>query len=131
MSEHEQAFIASFVVPEKRGRYAEFLARPGRRGEILDRWNHLFDFVPELATTVPRSSPAEWAELLRRRGAPAGAYIMGGGLCDQSELPLAEAVERAWGSGWGVVVSCLPGRLALYLQESPAGAAFLLSARTV
>jgi hypothetical protein len=28
--------------------------------------------------------------------------------------------------GWGVVISCIPGRLAVYVQEFPAGDTFIL-----
>ena len=129
MSDHEQAFISAFVLPGKRARYAEFLAKPKRRGEVLDRFNHFFDFVPEFATRVPRSSPGEWVALLRQRGAPATAHIIGGGASDGSDLPLAEAIDHVWSSGWGVIVSCVPGRLALYLQEHPPGDAFILTTR--
>lgn len=130
MSDHEQAFISTFVVPAKRARYAEFLAKPKRRGEVLDRWNHFFDFVPELATQVPRDSPEQLITLLRKRGAPATAYLIGRpSELDGSELPLAEAVEQAFCDGWGTVISCLPGRLALYLQEFPPGDTFILATR--
>ena len=129
MSDHEQAFISAFIVPEKRARYAEFLAKPKRRDEVLNRFNHFFDFIPELSTQAPRSSPGEWATLLRKRGAPASAHIIGGGATDGLDLPLVEAIDRAWSSGWGVIVSCMPGRLALYLQEHPPGDAFILATR--
>ena len=129
MDDHEEAFVSTFVIPEKRIRYSEFLAKPKRRGEILDRFNHFFDFVPELAVQVPRTSPAQLAALLRRSGAPASAWIIGGGSYDACEMPLAEAVERAFDSGWGAVVSCVPGRLVLYMQEFPLGDTFLLASR--
>lgn len=38
--DHEQAFVSAFIVPEKRGRYAEFLPKPKRRTEITDRFCH-------------------------------------------------------------------------------------------
>ena len=130
MSNHEQALISVFVVPAKRARYAEFLAKPKRRGEILDRWNHFFDFVPELATQVPRDSSEQLVALLRKRGAPAKAHLIGRpSEFDGCKLPLAEAVERAFSDGWGTVISCVPGRLALYLQEFPPGDTFILATR--
>jgi hypothetical protein len=52
--EHEDAFVSTFVVPEKRARYANFLANPKQRGKITDRFCHCFDFVPALARQVPR-----------------------------------------------------------------------------
>ena len=130
MNNHEQAFVSSFVIPEKRVRYAEFLARPKRRGEIISRFNHFFDFVPELATQVPRGSAEELATLLRRHGAPKQAYLIGRpSELDGCELPLFEAVDCALNDGWGTVISCLPGRLALYLQEFPPGKVFILVTR--
>ena len=130
MSTHEQAFVSAFVIPAKRARYAEFLAKPKRRGEILGRLNHFFDFVPELATQVPRDPPERLAALLRKRGAPASAYLIADSSdFDGRELPLVEAIDAAFGSGWGAVVSCLPGRLALYVQEFPPGDVFILATR--
>jgi hypothetical protein len=130
MNNHEQAFVSSFVIPEKRARYAEFLANSKRRDEVLNRFNHFFDFVPELATQVPRTSPDQLAALLRKRGAPAHAHLIGRPAeLDGCELPLVEAIDRAFSDGWGTVISCLPGRLALYLQEFPPGDAFILATR--
>jgi len=125
-SAHEASLVAAFVVPDKRARYLEFLPKPKRRGEILNRWNHFFDFIPGLATPIPRASAAELAQALRQRGAGRLGYVMGAGLSDGQEFPLEEAIERALASGWGSVVSCIPGQLALYLQEFPPGDAFIL-----
>ena len=123
---HEAAFVAAFVIPDKRARYLEFLANPKRRGEILDRWNHFFDFIPERATQIPRASASELAQLLRQRGAGRCGYIMGESDSDGQELPLEDAIESALASGWGSVIFCFPGHLALYLQEGPSGHAFIL-----
>ena len=126
-STHEAAFVAAFVVADKRSRYLEFLPKPKRRGEILNRWNHFFDFIPERATQVPRTSASELAQALRRRGAGRLGYVIGDSSSDGCELPLEDAIESALASGWGAVVSCVPGRLALYLQEFPPGDAFILN----
>jgi len=126
---HEAAFVAAFVVPAKRARYLEFLPKPKRRGPLLDRWNHFFDFVPELATQIPRASASELARALRRHGAGRLAYVMGERGSDGLELPLEDAIESALASGWGAVVSCIPGRLALYLQEFPPGDVFILHSK--
>lgn len=124
---HEQAFIDSFVVPAKRARYTEFLPVAKRRQEILHRFNHFFDFVPNLAEQTPRSSPEELTALLRKHGAPAVVYVIGGQILDGHESPLAEAVGKVFCDGWGTVISCLPGKLALYFQEFPDGNVFLLT----
>lgn len=127
-SAHEAAFIAAFVIPDKRSRYADFLPNPKRRGEILNRLNHFFDFIPECATQIPRASSSELAGVLRARGAGRLGYIIGGGP-DGCELPLEEAVESSLASGWGTIISCIPGRLALYLKEFPPGDVFILSSK--
>ena len=124
--DHEQAFVSVFVVPEKRARYAEFLPKAKRRGEIANRFSHFFDFVPQLATPVPRGSAL--ATLLRRQGAGDIAHVIGGrdGL-DGRDLPLEDAIDEAMTDPSGVVISCVPGRLALLMQEFPPGDTFILS----
>jgi len=124
---HEPALVSAFVIPEKRSRYSEFLSKPKRRSEILDHINHAFDFVPERATQVRRVSATEFAQMLRTRGAGQLAYVIGGDR-DGCELPLKEAIESSLDSRWGTFISCVPGRLALYLQELPPGNAFIFSA---
>jgi hypothetical protein len=126
--DHEQTFVSVFVVPEKRTRYAEFLRMPKRRGEITNRLNHFFDFVPASAQQIPRSTASELAPLLRARGAGDTAHIIGGrDEIDGHDLPLEQAIDEALADPSGVVVSCVPGRLALYIQEFPPGDTFILS----
>jgi hypothetical protein len=124
--EHEEAFVSAFVVPEKRARYAEFLRKPKRRVEITRRFSHFFDFVPKLATQVPRGVASELIPLLRARGAGDTGHVIGGRKLDGQDLPLAEAIDQAMGEPGGVVISCVPGCLALYIQEFPPGDTFIL-----
>jgi hypothetical protein len=124
--DHEQAFVSAFVVPEKRARYAEFLPKPKRRVEITNRLCHFFDFIPDLAKQVPRDS--DLAAQLRKRGARDIAHVIGGrdGF-DGRDMSLEEAINEAMIDPSGVVISCVPGRLALYMQEFPPGDTFILS----
>ena len=103
-----------------------FLAKPKRRREITNRFNHFFDFVPHLATAVPRN--AALVVLLRKSGAGGVAHVIGGrdGL-DGRDMPLEDAINEAMTDPSGVVISCIPGQLALYLQEFPPGDTFILS----
>jgi hypothetical protein len=126
--EHEQAFVSVFVVPEKRARYMEFLGKPKRRSHITNRFCHFFDFVSGLAKRVDRGTGAELAPVLRFRGAGDTAHVIGGRReIDGRDLPLEEAIDSALADPRGVVVSCIPGRLALYMQEFPPGDTFILS----
>lgn len=124
--EHEQAFVSVFVVPEKRARYSEFLPKPKRRIEITRRLNHFFDFMPALAKQVPRDS--DLSAQLRKQGAGDIVHVIGGrdGL-DGVDMPLVEAINEARIDPSGVVISCIPGRLALYMQEFPPGDTYILS----
>jgi len=125
--DHEEAFIAVFVAPEKRARYAEFLGRPKRKSEITNRFSHFFDFVPDLAKQVPRGVGSELAPLLRALGAGDAAYLIGGSdKTDGHTLPLEQAIDSALAAPGGVVVSCVAGHLALYVQEFPPGDTYIL-----
>ena len=123
---HETAFVSAFVVPEKRARYLEFLAKPKRRRELLDRLNHFFDFVPQFATVTGSRSAAELEHFLRAKGAGDTAHIIADSSdLDGLDLELGKALDGALSHPFGSVVSCIPGRLAFYKQEAP-GEAFIL-----
>ncbi|MBL9130483.1 MAG: hypothetical protein JNG86_04740 [Verrucomicrobiaceae bacterium] len=127
-TDHEQAFVSAFVLPAKRARYAEFLSKPKQRGKITNRFCHFFDFIPTLAKQTPRGAASVLAPLLRARGAGDTAHVIGGRAeIDGQDLALEEAVDSALADPSGVVVSCIPGRLALYIQEFPPGDVFILS----
>ena len=124
--DHEEAFVTTFVIPEKRGRYLDFLPKPKRRVEIVRRFNGFFDFIPKFSTQVPRGMASELIPLLLASGAGATGHVIGGGEIDGQDLPLAEAIDKAMGEPGGIVISCVPGRLALLIQEFPPGDTFIL-----
>ncbi len=120
-NEHEIGFVTSFVIPVRRDRYLSMLGNPKRRRKILDRLNHAQDIDFSLARRVPPvCSGDSLSVLLKRLGAGDTCHV----IADSSEmdghtLPLREALWRARFHGFGVVVSCLPGRLCFYKPESP------------
>lgn len=119
--DHERAFISVFVVPEKRARYTEFLGNPKRRARITGRFGGFFDFVSSLAHRIPRGTGSEIAPLLRARGAGDTAHVIGGrDEIDGHDLPLEDAIDAAVADPRGVVVSCIPGRLAPLYAGIPA-----------
>ncbi len=124
---HEAAFVGAFIVPERQERTLQFLANLKKRSGILDRFNHRFDFRDQFATQIERQAAEPLADLLRSRGAGVQAYIIGCGReVDGSERPLLDAINLALEDGSGVIVSCIPGKLALLIQEFPPGEIFLL-----
>lgn len=123
---HEAAFVSSFVLPEKRARYLEFLARPKHRHKFLERLNHLLELIPEHATPIKSPVTSELERLLRARGAGAMAHVIADSTeLDGLDLPLFEAIDGSLSDQFGSIVSCIPGRLAFYKPEAPGDASIL------
>jgi hypothetical protein len=120
-NEHEIGFVSSFVIRERWDRYLALLGNPKRRGKLLNRLNHAQDIDPSLARPVPLGCVAEsLAVLLEKLGAGETCYVIADASdMDGRTLPLREALWRVSVHGFGVVVSCLPGRLCFYKPESP------------
>jgi hypothetical protein len=88
-----------------------------RRRRFLDRLNHCRDFDERCATPLP--SNADVVRVLRSRGAPSRCFVVSdSATIDGRELPLVEAIEQAESCGWATLVSCVPGLLAYYRDES-------------
>ena len=126
MNEHEAAFVQSFIVPRKRARYLELLSSPKRRRKILERLNHSLDLDWDFATPDDSATPEMLEASLKKKGARASCYIVAA--CtplDGAILPLTKGVEVAFLHPFGIVLSCIPGKLAYYKPESPESGAVL------
>jgi hypothetical protein len=122
--DHEQAFVHSFIVKSKQSRYLEKLASPKHRREFLSRLHHNLDYDPKFAVQVPPSeqSAALVYAKLRELGAPEHCHAIAAGTdLDGRQLPLREALANVLGMGNGVVLSCIPGKLAYYESEDANG----------
>jgi hypothetical protein len=119
--EHEIGFVSSFIIPERRERYLCLLGNPKRRSKVLNRLNHSQDVDLSLARQLPSGCVAESvAVLLEKKGAGETCYVIADASdMDGQTLPLREALWRASIHGFGVVLSCVPGRLCFYKPESP------------
>jgi hypothetical protein len=113
----EEEIVKAYVVPHRRSRWLSSLGSAKRRRRFLDCLNHCADFVPRYAR--PLSSNADVVALLRTHGAPVTCYVVSDTpSLDGHEMPLDEAVVAAVLAGWGTLISCIPGRLACYIDES-------------
>jgi hypothetical protein len=121
MNDHESAFVAAFIIAKKRERYLELLGNPKRRAKVLDRLNHSLNIDRSLARLVPSGWHPEYlAELLESMGAgPTCHVIADASDLDGQTLILREALWQAGVHSFGIVLSCLPGRLCFYKPESP------------
>ena len=121
---HEQAFVLSFIVKSKQPRYLEKLASAKHRREFLSRLHHNLDYDPKFAVRVPPSeqSAAFIYSKLRELGASEHCHAIAASAdLDGRQFPLREALGNVLGMGDGVVLSCIPGRLAYYESEDANG----------
>ena len=110
------------------GRWLDALASPKRRRRFLDRLNHCRDLDERYASPLPSSTDV--AALLRSLGAPTECHVLSDlADIDGMGLPLADAIDRVELGGFGSILSCVPGRLAYYLDESGTGRRLLLVRR--
>jgi hypothetical protein len=122
LSPHELLFVDKFLIPERRGRWLDALASPKRRHSFMSRLADSRDFVPErMHPVAPVMQTATAIErLLRSLGAPEHCYVLSQlSDADGKLLPLGNALETVVGLGLGTALSCIPGRLLYYEEETP------------
>lgn len=113
--EHETAFIRSFIVPERRDRYLTKLRNQKTRSAFLGRLNHMFhrDVDARFVCNSPSIKVPTGDSL---------CYV----LADEQEfdgrvIPASAVSDMLSDAFFGIIVSYIPGRLAVYKRESPAG----------
>jgi hypothetical protein len=122
LSPHERLFIATFVDPSRRQRWAEFLGNKGRRELFLTRLADSRDLIRSLMRPIEPSAKnaKQIIDQLNRWRIPDHCHIIS--QCkelDGCEMPVKEAINEVFGIGLGSVVSCLPGKIAYYDGEMP------------
>lgn len=116
MNPHEEG-VALFFVQKYRARWRAAIAAGGkRRARELERLNHNDYCDDRFATPADHRPDVVYAEL-KRRGAPDRCHVIGGGELDGQELELLSALSEVESSGYGAILSCLPGRLAYFEGE--------------
>jgi len=119
-AEHERQLIEAFILPQRRSRYLEFLARPKHRKKIISELPHFKHLDPRSVVSIP---PREqhWKNiraLLLSMGAPDLCHALSeDSEIDGKELPLQKALQCVVGSGMGTFLSCVPGKLGYFEDE--------------
>jgi hypothetical protein len=118
---HEQGFVRAFIQRNRQDRCLFLLEHPTRRRDFTKELAH-FKWLEERYSQPVSSSRANSAHgmisLLHQKGASATVWIISEDpKIDATELPLGEAMEEAWGSSMGTILSCVPGRLAFFHGE--------------
>ena len=128
--EHERG-LALFVAPSRRDRFRESLRDPRRRRKLrAELWhfeNRLDErFARELEQHTKHEHHVEHVHaLLLDRGAPATCCVLSADGDDGDAIALRLAVAQLMTEGAGFI-SCIPGRLGLYVGEDGSGV-FLLT----
>ena len=129
-TDHEQAFIKSFVISAKKHRLFELFANPKRRRKALDELNHQKCLNPKYMSHIePRcQEKSTIVSMLRSKGSPELVYVFSNDSdLDRKELALDEALERTVGlCGCDTVISCIAGELA-YFEDEDIGERYILS----
>lgn len=124
---HEEG-IAAFLVPARAARFRATIGSEKGREKIRARLpHHVRDFDPRYATELSSSLQVrDIEELLRAAGAPTRCYVLSEdpGI-DGRLLDLHDALCGLLFNDFGALVSCIPGRLALFSDEAP-GSQWLL-----
>jgi len=118
---HEQATIRSFIQKDGQERSAYLLGNPKHRHKFTSELTHFKWLDDRFAHPIPPSqahSAAELASLLRRKGAGDTVWVISDdSAIDTREMALEKVMAHIWGRGIGVILSCIPGKLAFFAGE--------------
>lgn len=121
---HEELFITSFLLPGRHKRALHQLACMRKRSQFLNRLgnldNHYLD--ERYSTWIPEemNKYEEIYNLLKANDAPQHSYLISRYKSwDKKYMLLNEALTKILNSGYGTVISLIPGHLALYESECP------------
>lgn len=140
-TEYERATIKAFVVKERQERFLYLLGNPKRRKKFLDELGHFRWSEKRFTKPVKRKvdpTLSLWgrhlqgindiAALLRSRGAGKTCWVISErAAIDGKELELEAALGEVVGNNAGVILSCVPGKLAYFEGEDES----LLLAKTI
>jgi hypothetical protein len=128
---HETATIRAFVVPEKQKRLLGFLAKPKTRKRFVQELSHfrLLDqrFVIPVAwnsiqisdSGQPVHGIANICRQLRLKGAGTTCWVISENEdFDGREMDLESAIGKAIDGQTTTILSCIPGKLALFVGET-------------
>lgn len=129
--EDEEATIRAFVSRNKQERFLAFLSKPKNRKKLTQELAHFRWFDPRFATQIPWKVDPNlglWERhvqgiqnihrLLKSKGAGRHCWAISADVdLDARELDLESVLENVIDSDAGTILSCVPGKLALFAGE--------------
>jgi hypothetical protein len=125
---HERG-LAAFLEPGQARRVEALFGTTDGRVKIIGMLAHDLRFAQHVATQVEpdEQNAVTIAALLKRFGAGINCYAMSEDKdLDGMAMPLADALARVIGAGYGTFLSCVPGKLGYYESETPGDRYFLI-----
>jgi hypothetical protein len=117
--EHEQG-LARFISREHRPRFIDSLSNDMLRRKLRYKLAHFAWLDERHVTAIPTAEPATMARQLHSEGAPGTCVLVAEDAdLDGQELPLEEALDRVLHAFSAALISCVPGRLAIFSDEAP------------
>jgi hypothetical protein len=122
MNPHQEAFVESFVRPDRRERISLCLSnRKKRRVFVRELAHHgTYFLAPESLRSIKPSqqNPDSIFAILRGLGAPDTCHLISEDAnIDGKEMELLPTLKEVVGGGMGTAISCLPGRLGYFEGE--------------
>lgn len=119
--QEEFEMIKDFLPKKFRKKYFDLFQTEKGRDRFSNNTGKFIIFDEKFVCDIPSLSHSCHGilEMLKKHGAPKDCYIIGGSSkLDKKTMPLAEALPEAYLS-IGVILCCIPGKLAFYQQEAP------------
>jgi hypothetical protein len=128
---HEQGVIKAFVLQKKQERFLTFLSMSKTRKKLTQELADSRCFDPRFATPIPWNvdpNRGVWQRhvqgienihgLLKAKGAGKSCWaISEDSTLDGKEVDLESVLEEVIDNQMGTILSCLPGKLALFASE--------------
>ena len=119
--EHEQGVIKAFVLQKKQERFLTFLSRSNTRKKLTQELVDFRCFDPRFATPIPWKGVVgiEYIRgLLKAKGTGKSCWaISEDSTLDGKEVDLESVLAKVIYNQMGTILSCLPGKLALFASE--------------
>ena len=119
--EHEQGVIKAFVLQKKQERFLTFLSKNKTRKKLTQELADFRCFDPRFATPIPWKGVQGIENirgLLNAKGAGKSCWaISEDSTLDGKEVDLESVLEKVIDNTRGTILSCLPGKLALFASE--------------
>ena len=117
---HEEELIRAFILPHRRERFLEMIAKPQKRAKLLTQLSHFKALDLRFTIAIPpnQQNPSSLAKILRAKGAGARCYVVSeNSRLDGKEVELETALEETVGYQMGTLISCVPGKLGYFEDE--------------